>query len=1049
MILIYILFLPSTAEYALGANRLKQPDWRALSPVAAKTSQAATFTSSRQSTSPPIAIDDTFWADRGKLLNVGPPGVLGNDIAAGGNPRLYYLGGDQHVYELAWFDTDWHTLDITTDAQGTPAASDSSLQTLNYRGQPRIYQLGANHHIGELAWYLDAWHFSDLMDEWSAPAAAAASPLATTTVNGQPRVYYLDTLQHIHELAWSDDTRSWSHNDLTALLVATPADPHSVLSAVTTTNGDPRVFYWGGANHFYELAWNGERWFYWDISNEISVPAPIDGTPLTAIAFNSDLRVYYLSAGSNGRHIHELAYYDFAWHHSDLTNISGSPNPVDTSALAATLYHNTPRLYYTAAVGAQDHIFELAWDSGVWHDTDLTATTSAAAMRDGSAVAVVTYNTEPRVYFFTTDHQVGEFAWMSYLDPANARWYFSIVGAELDAEPARVGSPLGVTIANLKPLRTQLVSDVQHGTLTLYDEGSFVYTPDTGYEGIDTFTYRADDTEALSDETLVTIGVAPPAIPIDVNIHLYRTPSLAERVPYSNVVGYFADALYESSNGARKLGTVTIYANTPVTGKTHIVWTARCHPCASVGAFPANYIGDVNMCDIFEDCDDQGCSEVVNFLSNRENIEHAGYTLAHEWGHYYFGLYDEYRGPDDGRWDLFFDSPHSTDEPVIPSIMNSQWNTINGSQRNYNWLNFSTANNAKQATAQYRVYGASGWDTLARPLSADPIGGSRQAYRDLQNVAPSIGQDARIELPGAARSALQIVWKTPIPAAVTTPATADANYTVQLVSAAGPVISYPEPMRLLASISKDLPLAFVGIQGTVRLPDGRTSPVAFIDDGQLPDEVANDGLYSAILTYATDGVYTIEVRFDNDAGTAAQIATAFQPAAGPEGQPIPLPPPVPVTEPFSLVKTLVVVVSNVVPDDHGNTVTAATSFAANNEQLSGKIDHVGDSDVFRFKTIARGTTYVRITDCMLGMTPKVRVFGADGATVLGEAEAGATTARYLFLPLTDVVPETTIYVVVSDVSSAAVGGLYKISAGAQLASDVSIPLVLYLPYVAR
>ena len=60
------------------------------------------------------------------------------------------------------------------------------------------------------------------------------------------------------------------------------------------------------------------------------------------------------------------------------------------------------------------------------------------------------------------------------------------------------------------PLTAVLVTDVQFGTLILDSDGSFVYTPDMGFNGVDTFTYRANDGELDSELATVTITVQPP-----------------------------------------------------------------------------------------------------------------------------------------------------------------------------------------------------------------------------------------------------------------------------------------------------------------------------------------------------------------------------------------------------------------------------------------------------------------------------------------------------------------------------------------------------------
>jgi hypothetical protein len=58
----------------------------------------------------------------------------------------------------------------------------------------------------------------------------------------------------------------------------------------------------------------------------------------------------------------------------------------------------------------------------------------------------------------------------------------------------------------------QVVNHPLHGTLDVTANGAFTYTPDTGFEGIDRFTYRASDGTGASDPATVTllIGTPPP-----------------------------------------------------------------------------------------------------------------------------------------------------------------------------------------------------------------------------------------------------------------------------------------------------------------------------------------------------------------------------------------------------------------------------------------------------------------------------------------------------------------------------------------------------------
>ena len=58
------------------------------------------------------------------------------------------------------------------------------------------------------------------------------------------------------------------------------------------------------------------------------------------------------------------------------------------------------------------------------------------------------------------------------------------------------------------PLSAQLVDTVSNGTLNLELDGSFVYSPNAGFTGQDSFTYRAADAASQSNLATVNIGVA-------------------------------------------------------------------------------------------------------------------------------------------------------------------------------------------------------------------------------------------------------------------------------------------------------------------------------------------------------------------------------------------------------------------------------------------------------------------------------------------------------------------------------------------------------------
>jgi VCBS repeat-containing protein len=74
-----------------------------------------------------------------------------------------------------------------------------------------------------------------------------------------------------------------------------------------------------------------------------------------------------------------------------------------------------------------------------------------------------------------------------------------------------------------QPLTAVLQNGPSDGSLTLNSNGSFTYTPDTNFNGSDSFTYRANDGSANSNVATVTITVNPINDPPTANNNSYST----------------------------------------------------------------------------------------------------------------------------------------------------------------------------------------------------------------------------------------------------------------------------------------------------------------------------------------------------------------------------------------------------------------------------------------------------------------------------------------------------------------------------------------------
>jgi calcium-activated chloride channel regulator 3/4 len=153
-----------------------------------------------------------------------------------------------------------------------------------------------------------------------------------------------------------------------------------------------------------------------------------------------------------------------------------------------------------------------------------------------------------------------------------------------------------------------------------------------------------------------------------------------------------------------------------------------------------------------------------------------GYTLAHEIGHYLYGVFDEYR-------------INATDVVVNKSVMNNQWRAAElAAPERFDWLNFSVPHRAAvdgvfgdwvntQQTDHHRRMNESAWETLSRaPRNATEAaqhspgdwwgGRQRKHFADLAGAAPENNdpptRDLAADATGrtGAREHLNIIWMT-------------------------------------------------------------------------------------------------------------------------------------------------------------------------------------------------------------------------------------------------------------------------------------------------
>lgn len=210
--------------------------------------------------------------------------------------------------------------------------------------------------------------------------------------------------------------------------------------------------------------------------------------------------------------------------------------------------------------------------------------------------------------------------------------------------------------------------------------------------------------DMVVDRVLVAPQYCPAAPrPIDLTISLDRNPKTAERAQYEAIIKEMADGVYESSNGVNRLRDVIIYVNRQNARSANIRWAERGQPTTQISGYHPG-VGWSAPIYMYDQDYEKGVY-IQNYMnpSNRSFAMEGGHLLAHEFGHFFYGLDDEYQ-------------TQAFDTPVSQSIMTDHKGPSRGG--NYTSLNFSHTN--KGQNNQFRTYGASGWDTLTRNPNDDP-----------------------------------------------------------------------------------------------------------------------------------------------------------------------------------------------------------------------------------------------------------------------------------------------------------------------------------------
>ena len=103
-------------------------------------------------------------------------------------------------------------------------------------------------------------------------------------------------------------------------------------------------------------------------------------------------------------------------------------------------------------------------------------------------------------------------------------WIEMVSDADADAEDLAASGAAGDADAGDLLSVTGLDTTLTLGAVVDNGDGTFDYTPPSGFSGIDSFVYTASDTSGATDTAVVTISVGPvndPPVAVDAEVHVH------------------------------------------------------------------------------------------------------------------------------------------------------------------------------------------------------------------------------------------------------------------------------------------------------------------------------------------------------------------------------------------------------------------------------------------------------------------------------------------------------------------------------------------------
>jgi|GEM_PF-752730 len=303
---------------------------------------------------------------------------LSSIVMPDGSAQTFYYDANQHVNHFYWSSSNgWTNEDVTVITAGaTPAGTGSGLtSTVMNDGSIHVFYIGSNQHIYQLYWYSNGgWTNQDITAITGTGLAAVGSKLTAVAPSSGPiplAVFYEATNQHIYQWYWSP-TPGWQNQDLSASTSNTAAAVGSAITSGIMNDGSWQVFYIGSNQHVYQLACCGPAWNNYDITSFVPGSLlPAVGSSLTMLTppAGAAIPIIVLYEGTN-QHIDQFYWSSgVGWQNQDITSFTGNVLASSGSALTSTIASGN---WYVGYVGAANqHVYVLSCCGPGWANADL------------------------------------------------------------------------------------------------------------------------------------------------------------------------------------------------------------------------------------------------------------------------------------------------------------------------------------------------------------------------------------------------------------------------------------------------------------------------------------------------------------------------------------------------------------------------------------------------------------------------------------------------------------------------------------------------------